>query len=69
MHSDPILRRRQVEAEIGRSRSSIYRLMELPESDPLHLPRPKKIGQRAVGWPRSWIDEWKRRQPQLERPG
>jgi len=61
--SDPFLKRPQVEREIGRSRSSIYRLMELPEDDPLHLPRPKKIGRRAVAWPASEIQAWKARQP------
>jgi prophage regulatory protein len=67
--TDPLLRRRQVEAEIGLSRSSIYRMMELPEADPLHLPRPLRIGRRAVAWPRSSIDAWKARQRAAERPG
>lgn len=67
--SDPMLRRREVEREIGRSRSSIYRMMDLPAEDPLHLPRPKQIGIRAVGWPASWIEAWKERQPTALRPG
>jgi prophage regulatory protein len=63
---DRLLRRPEVEAEIGLSRSSIYRLMELPESDPLHLPRPKLIGRQAVAWPASQIEAWKARQPTAE---
>lgn len=64
---DPFLRRPQVEAATGLSRSSIYRLMELPEDDPLHLPRPTKIGRRAVAWPASTIEAWKARQPTADR--
>lgn len=62
--SDRFLRRPEVEAEIGRSKASIYKLMQLPPDDPLHLPRPKRIGRRAVAWPQSSIDAWKARQPQ-----
>lgn len=65
--SDRLLRRPDVEAEIGLSRSSIYRLMELPPDDPLHLPRPKRIGRRAVAWPQSWIEDWKARRTTAER--
>ncbi|MFN3387487.1 MAG: helix-turn-helix transcriptional regulator [Allosphingosinicella sp.] len=65
--SDPLLRRPQVEREIGLSRSQIYRMMDLPEDDPRHLPRPKRIGRQAVAWPASWIEAWKARQPIAER--
>ena len=63
MSDDRFLRRPEVEREIALSRSSIYRLMELPEDDPLHLPRPRRIGRRAVAWPASVIADWKARQP------
>lgn len=63
MTSDRLLRRPDVEAEIGLSRSQIYRMMELPADDPRRLPRPKRIGRRAVAWPASWIEDWKARQP------
>lgn len=59
--SDRFLRRTEVETEIGLSRSSIYRLMELPPEDPLHLERPRRIGRRAVAWPASSIEAWKAR--------
>lgn len=61
--SDRLLRRRDVERELGLKRSAIYAMMQLPEEDPRHLPRPKRIGVRAVAWPQSWIDDWKQRQP------
>jgi prophage regulatory protein len=61
--SDRFLRRPEVERQTGLSRSSIYRLMELPEDDPLHLPRPRRIARRAVAWPQSEIDAWKARRP------
>ena len=50
---DSLLRRHQVEAQIGLSRSSIYAAMLRGE-----FPRPVKIGRRAVAWPKSIIDEW-----------
>ena len=48
-----ILRRQQVERQIGLSRSSIYQMM----SDGT-FPLPIKLGKRAVGWAQSDIDEW-----------
>ena len=52
-HRDALLTRRQVEARCGLSTSSIYRLMR----EGL-FPEPIRIGQRAVRWPQSEIDEW-----------
>jgi prophage regulatory protein len=46
-----ILRRRQVQAESGYSRSTIY----LRISQGL-WPRPISLGARAVGWPASEVD-------------
>lgn len=69
MTGDRFLRRREVEREIGLTRSSIYRMMDLPAEDPRHLPPPKRIGRRAVAWPASSIEAWKERQPTALRPG
>jgi prophage regulatory protein len=57
-----ILRRRQVEARTGLSRSAIYakfrRNPKRPkEFDPTFL-RPINIGAKAVGWIESEIDDW-----------
>ncbi len=46
-----ILRRRQVEAACGYSRSTIY----LRISQGL-LPQPVRLGPRAVGWPSDEVD-------------
>ncbi|MCY1127694.1 AlpA family transcriptional regulator [Frigidibacter sp. RF13] len=48
-----ILRRKEVEAWTGLSRSTLYQMM----SEGL-FPRQVKIGKRAVGWPESKIAEW-----------
>lgn len=50
-----LLRRREVELEVGLSRSSIYRLM-----DQGMFPRPVQTAERAVRWPSYVIDAWKR---------
>lgn len=47
------LRRRQVEALTGLSRSSLYSLMSCGD-----FPRPVKLTTRAVAWPESKIAEW-----------
>ncbi|WP_461159788.1 helix-turn-helix transcriptional regulator [Sphingobium sp. TomMM35A] len=47
------MRRPEVEAKIGLSRSTIYSAMAKGE-----FPRPLRIGRRAVGWRQSDIDEW-----------
>jgi prophage regulatory protein len=51
--TDRILRRREVEARIGLSRSTIYEGMAEGV-----FPKPIKIGKRAVGWPESAIVAW-----------
>jgi len=50
---DSILRRRQVEARIGLSRSTIY--LYIQEGA---FPKPINLGTRAVGWLESEIDKW-----------
>lgn len=57
-----ILRRKQVEARTGLSRSSIYaRLRQNPKRpgdyDPT-FPKPISIGAKAVGWIEAEIDAW-----------
>ena len=51
--SDKFLRREDVEAMTGLSRSSIYRLMRLGK-----FPEPVKIGENAVRWPESELTAW-----------
>jgi prophage regulatory protein len=50
-----ILRRKQVEARTGRSRSTIYQRV----ADGT-FPKPVKLGARAVGWVESEIQEFLR---------
>lgn len=57
-----ILRRRQVEARTGLSRSTIYaKLRHNPnrpgDYDP-SFPKPVSIGSKAVGWIEAEIDAW-----------
>lgn len=57
-----ILRRKQVEARTGLSRSSIYaRMRHNPKRpgdyDPT-FPKPVSVGAKAVGWVESEIDGW-----------
>jgi prophage regulatory protein len=66
-----ILRRKQVEARTGLSRSSIYaRLRRNPkrpvEYDPT-FPRPISLGAKAVGWIESEIEAWLAAQIQKSR--
>ena len=55
---DRLLRRRQVEAMTGLSRSSIYRLMQDGE-----FPRPLRVGSNAVRWRLSDIIRWMESRP------
>ena len=48
-----ILRRNQLEANLGISRSTIYQMMASGE-----FPKPLKIGRRAVGWRAEDIEKW-----------
>ena len=51
--TDRILRRPEVEARTGLSRSTIY--AQMAEGT---FPKPKRLGKRAVGWTDSDIDDW-----------
>ena len=51
--STRLLRRPEVEARTGLSRSSIYAWMSRGE-----FPRPLRIGQRAVAWTEEDIERW-----------
>lgn len=53
---DRFLRRKDVEAAIGYSRSSIYRLIQLGE-----FPRPIALTCRSVRWRASDVAAWQRR--------
>lgn len=48
-----ILRRKQVEARTGLSRSAIYAAIQAGT-----FPKPIKLGPRAVGWDSVAIDKW-----------
>ena len=50
---DRHLRRRDVEAATGLSRSTIYDMMSRGD-----FPRPIRIGKRAVAWKMSDIETW-----------
>ncbi|MEN8260866.1 MAG: AlpA family transcriptional regulator [Pseudomonadota bacterium] len=53
-HSAPtFLRRRQVEARTGLSRSTIYERIKAGT-----FPSPVSLGAKAVGWIESEIDAW-----------
>ena len=58
LHSDSstglrILRRKEVEAIVGLSRSSIYELIARKQ-----FPAPIKLGLRSVGWLRHEVVAW-----------
>lgn len=48
-----ILRRPEVEARTGLSRSTIYAMMAAGA-----FPVPIKLGTRAVGWPEAELTDW-----------
>ena len=48
-----ILRRRQLEEQLGLSRSSIYKMV----ADGL-FPKPIKLGPHAVGWRADDVENW-----------
>ena len=48
-----ILRRSQLEKQLGLTRSTIYKMMQDNA-----FPRPIKIGRRAVGWPENEVHDW-----------
>lgn len=62
--AEVMLKRSQVEAVTGLSRSSIYRLMRRGL-----FPEPIKIGMRAVRWPASTIDDFLAGRPRASGEG
>jgi len=48
-----LIRRHQLEANLGISRSTIYQMMASGE-----FPKPLRIGRRAVGWRVEDIEKW-----------
>ena len=59
-----ILRRPQVEARTGLSRSTLYQYIQ----DGL-FPRPVSLGPRAVGWLESEVNAWIVARTKAVRPG
>lgn len=57
-----ILRRKQVEARTGLSRSTIYERIKAGT-----FPAPVSLGAKAVGWIESEIDAWLTRQIEASR--
>lgn len=57
-----ILRRKQLEERLGLSRSTIYSKLipnpNRPNDYDETFPQPIQLGNRAVGWIESEIDEW-----------
>lgn len=53
-----LLRRAEVEKEVGLSRSTIYDRMEKGT-----FPRGRIVGKRARRWPSEEIERWKQEQP------
>lgn len=56
--TEKLLRRPEVEARTGLSRSSIYRMMDEGE-----FPRPVRIARRAVAWRASDLERWQAQRP------
>jgi prophage regulatory protein len=66
VHSHPsleILRRREVEARTGLSRSTIYQRIREKS-----FPLPISLGNKSVGWIRSEVDDWIAERVKLSRP-
>ena len=59
-----ILRRKQVEARTGLSRSTIYQRV----ADG-NFPKPVNLGARAVGWIEAEVDTWLSAQVERSRSG
>lgn len=57
-----IIRRKQVEARTGLSRSTIY--MKMASGT---FPKPVSLGPRAVGWVESEVTDWLNNQVQQSR--
>lgn len=59
-----IIRRREVEARTGLSRSTIYLRIAAG-----NFPRPIKLGGRAVGWVEGELETWLQQQVASSRSG
>ena len=55
-YDDPIWRMKETCRQVGRSSSSIYRLINEG-----NFPQPIKIGKRSIGFLASQVTEWKER--------
>ena len=55
MNMTNILRRKDVEARVGLSRSTLYELMDRGS-----FPRPVKLSAKRVGWLENEIAEWQK---------
>lgn len=53
MNASHLLRRPEVEARTGLSRSELYR--RIAQGD---FPAPVKLGERASAWPAAEVDNW-----------
>ncbi len=66
-----ILRRKQVEARTGLSRSTIYAKLRLNQTRPNEFdpsfPKPISLGAKAVGWLEHEIETWLANQVQKSR--
>ena len=62
-YSLEILRRREVQARTGLSRSTIYEKIKNRT-----FPLPISLGSKSVGWIRSEIDEWIAERIRFSRP-
>ena len=60
--SNSILRLPQVKSRVGLSRSSIYLAVSRGK-----FPAPVPLGERAVGWLESEVDEWVRQKIEVAR--
>lgn len=60
--SNSILRLPQVKSRVGLSRSSIYLAVSRGK-----FPTPVPLGERAVGWLESEVDEWVRQKVEVAR--
>lgn len=63
-----IIRRRQLEARLGLSRSTIYDKInpKSPRYD-ASFPKPIRLGSAAVGWLAHEVDDWLNRQIEVSR--
>lgn len=62
-HDLSLIRRKQVEARTGLSRTTIYRRISEGQ-----FPKPVRLGGRTVGWIDQEIQEWINRQIAATRP-